>query len=199
MRRRPKAFTLIEVLLSAAMLALLMSALFSAHHTAHRALQAGRERFELLRRGMVTVTRLRRILSSASPYRQRNERADFQGSDSRLVFVSLAHDPELAMAPVNYILSSEDGRVLLKRDGLAPLCKLWDEKTFETMPLPGLVKISLAYSDGSEWSDEWKLGSKGMLPAAVRLELTIVGDDPKNRLDLREIIRIEGARRPNQQ
>jgi general secretion pathway protein J len=186
-RRREQGFTLLELLLSITIIALIAVLLLGAFHVGYRAWEKGDaviESFQRLR-GVLELTRRQLtaavaldVLPEAGP------RLDFQGTERALRFISthsLVPGSSSGRIVVNYRAETgPDGqwRLVFHEQSLL---QMDPSRTAEPLPadyvelIGGLAGIRFQYLKADEtagepvWSAVWNPDADGPLPAAVRL------------------------------
>ena len=179
-RSREGGFTLLEILVSVAVLAIVLSLVFKAFDTTAetvRQVSARGDRYHLVR---VIYSRLSEELIAAD-WEKGNRRTVFVGLDGTqgvrpagmLRFSSRAHvrtEPEVPESDLNLLVYELRGGTLLRREERNPLSL--SDRSVETDALArGVTEFSLRYWDGSAWRESWDAAALQDLPSAVRIEL----------------------------
>ena len=187
-RRKEQGFTLLELLLSITIIALIAVLLLGAFHVGYRAWEKGDAAIESLQRMRGVLELTRRQLTAAvalGVLPEAGPQLDFQGSERALRFISthsLVPGPGSGRIVVNYRAETgPDGRWRLVFHEQSLLQA--EDPTRSAEPLPadyveligGLADIRFEYLKAGEtvgepvWSAVWNPEADGPLPAAVRL------------------------------
>lgn len=185
-RRRAAGFSLVEVLLAIALLALLSTAAWGAMRTATRAVERGEALIERTNKLRVTQELLRRQISQALAVPFDRDTTDgrvtnFRGERDRLMWVSPM--PGYLGRGGSYVQE-----IALERDGFGNALKFrhamvngfelregFPDKPGPVVLLEGIADLRIAYrgtnAEGrlEDWVDEWDKG--GPLPLLVRVEI----------------------------
>jgi len=178
-----RAFTLLELLVALAVVAIVLGALFASLRIAFRAKSSTEEAVEPMQRAQIALSFLRRDLESALP--PSGVLASlFQGSpadqdNSDLLFDAAVDAPPQAtmqtdIRQIEYLVLTEGSdRLLVRRvtsNLLAPIVPDPDDEVV----CRGVVNFSLQYYDGSNWNDTWdSTQQQNALPAAVQISLDL--------------------------
>ncbi|MBT0664034.1 prepilin-type N-terminal cleavage/methylation domain-containing protein [Geobacter pelophilus] len=176
-------FTLLEVLVALALLAIIASALYGSYFTLFKGKETTVAAMDQRRAVRETLDLLRRELSS-SWYRSGKpltpfvveDRDQFGKPASRLAFVTIA-PPVAGGQPVSDQLAVEYTTVA--REEMLDLNRSAQDlhKSAKPMPYPQIEKIEgflvECSSDGSKWVKSWDTAINGNLPKAVRVTLQV--------------------------
>jgi prepilin-type N-terminal cleavage/methylation domain-containing protein len=180
-----RGFTLVEVVLSMAIVAMVVAAVFAVLRLAHRAERKGVGRSESSQRVMVLADRLSWLLAGTFPYKQfdpeeETERIFFDGEADSLAFVTTSVDrysDDAADRPgLKYV------RLSLGPGGLRA-----DERVFymkdavlrEYVLEPGAVSLEIEYMEQDRetgetgWVGNWDPRSRDYIPVAVSLRVVL--------------------------
>lgn len=184
-RKSEDGFTLLEVLIAVALLALLSAALYGTYFSVIRGSETARERTEPLRDARVTLDLLRRELSSVY-YRKSNARLQFIVEDrdnfgkpaSVLYFTALTVPrpgsvPSSDVMAARYRLVRDDkDKLLLSRETQ----DLYLDLKTRPYPLTGEIEgFLIECYNGKDWVRSWDTRLNGNLPKAVRVTLQMKG------------------------
>lgn len=185
-RKSEAGFTLLEVLIAVALLALLSGALYGTYFSVMRGSEATRERTEPLRDARMALDLLRRELSAAC-YAKANERLHFVvedrdlfGSPASILDFTAFTVPRSGSVPSSDVMTvryrpvrDEDERLILSRESR----DLYLEAKTLPYPFTGEIQGFLVECyDGSVWVKSWDTRLNGVLPKAVRVTLQLKGD-----------------------
>jgi len=180
-----RGFTLIEVVLSLAILAMVVAVVFSVLRLAHRAERKGTERSEISQRIVVIADRLTWLLAGAYPYMEHDKEAEkdrvvFSGDAESLGFVTTSVDkysPDTADLPgLKYV------RLWLGPEGLRADERLFymkDEDLDEYVIEPNAVRLEMEYMEQdpetgqTEWVGAWDPEDREYIPRAVSVRLVL--------------------------
>ena len=217
--RHQHGFTLIEVLLAMAMVAILFTMLYGTFGNSADLIQAAEQEGESYHMARLTVRQLSQELTSVvqsvngvifhataeagCPQIVRVEFLDavqegdkggigFIAVDAEendrpmdcLVFATYAHGryrpnaKESDLSVVTYWL--DDDKVMHQEE--TNLFSL-SSKSVESYPLAeGVEGMNFKFFDGTQWVDEWDAGKQGVLPPAVKVELTFLLPSAERRV-----------------
>lgn len=211
MRRRAshRAFTLLELMLAAVMVAILGVSLAAAMHVGFRARDSARAQVGQMRRAAIamelaqqdlqSVTRSGGVLAGAFVGRGT---ADVDGQTAALEFFALGRDADADESPlgegvrrVELLLRTDaDPPALVRRVERNLLAPVREAGVEETLAL-GVSAFVVRFFDGADWLEEWDSTVQGgELPLAV--ELTIELSPPDDRAlpyRLTQVVPIAGA------
>lgn len=185
-RKSEQGFTLLEVLIAVALLALLSGALYGTYFSVQRGSDAVRERTEPLRDARMALDLLRRELSAAC-YTQDNDRLHFIVEDrdlfgkpaSSLDFTAFTV-PRSGSVPSSDAMAvryrpvrDADEHLILSRESR----DLYLNAKTRPYPFTGEIEGFLVECyNGSAWVRSWDTRLNGVLPKAVRVTLQLKGD-----------------------
>lgn len=187
---RSSGFTLIEVLLAAAIFALVATITWSSLHATFKTEKAVSERTELQEVGTALLNKIREDLSQAFLVETPRSQTFFRGEDNldhdKITFSALAHFPskpearESEQTQITYETESnpaEAGLFLLKRKETAYLDGTEDVEA-ETMTVAeNLLAFNLEYgADGKSFRPVWdskSIDQLNKLPKIVRLSMKL--------------------------
>jgi len=201
-----KGFTLLEVLVSMAILAIILATIYSAYTTNVEAIQIARQNGEVHQTARIVLDRMTKDLQSALIQAGEDRKEESGSSEKiklglvgqqreinrrradRIDFTTVTHLPLTERGPssdlceIGYLVSEDpEGKVLvlLKRDDPTA-----DEDFTEGGSLQeiarNVIEFNLTYLDSrGEESDKWSTlegGAESGLPALIKLRL-VLGDD----------------------
>lgn len=198
--RRARGFTLMEIMIAAAIIGLMGMTTAVAFQTSVRARDMVEKDNILYRQLRIALTRMTREIGSAFvsdrydalKYRDQNDRpTNFVGEENRLLFTTFAHQrlltdsKETDQAVVEYrVEASRDPKRRGQSDLLRRVNPLVQERMdrggSEDVLFENLTALEFAYWDSTreEWVDEWdtrRAEQKDLLPTRVRV--TILAND----------------------
>ncbi|MEP6600561.1 MAG: type II secretion system protein GspJ [Nitrospirota bacterium] len=186
---REDGFTLIEVLVAVAILAVLASLVSLTFSSTFRILHAtedahGREHQARTCLTLITEDLMMARLHGRFPWNTRNAERDGQPSDL-LAFVSASHvryRPNVPEADLTRVLYTREGD-RLARFSLRNLYGVLPAALERVDVATGVVAFNVRYYDGvsSVWVDEWDGQSRKTLPRAVMIELTLLNSRQEAR------------------
>ncbi|MBI4828979.1 MAG: prepilin-type N-terminal cleavage/methylation domain-containing protein [Nitrospinae bacterium] len=187
-------FTLLETLIAAAIMAMLMSALYASFTGLVTAGQAAEERARLAHTARFIIQRMTGDLANASLFTHNRsgvfegvsggdldrpaDRVAFTGFSRRMVFTGAGSDQALVEWRA---VETPGGELLTLSRAERPWAVVRGAETMEEeedgLEVTGrLVSFSVRYRRGGEWVDEYRLADARALPAAVKVEFTLRGE-----------------------
>ena len=180
MRRGPRGFTLLEVLLALAIVGALVTIAFGGMRVALAAWRQGEDRAEAHQHVRSTALTLVRAVGAVYPYRAARGLAPepvllFEGDGRRVAFVTQA-PPFAPAAPIAFtavVIELEDGaepglvvrqRPLPNRDPFDKAEVVFRDATVTAFEIRYL-------DDAGAWQEEWKAENDDTTPRAVRLSI----------------------------
>lgn len=182
-------FTLLELMISLVILALIVVLVFGGFRLGVRAWEKGEREMEAQQRRRIVADLISRQLASLRPYEVRTEGKRlmlFKGDESSLIFSSqmpLSPEHPYGLVRVEYrTLDQGDGKGLaffeeiLALSEQEALLEEADEDEFQVL-LEGLEEIRFAYlqeesgEESRRWVEEWDPEKDEGLPLGVRLTL----------------------------
>lgn len=172
-----RGITLVEMLLAMVLFSVLMSLVYGSYVYAARTIARCQDGYEPFRDSLKLQKILTRVLASASASKQRNNKATFEGDETRISFTSLnrqGFDPEhpWPLAYVRVTAVRDEGLTILSH----PTWWLSDKESAETgakWTFPTVREVKFEYQDGRDWLREWDAGKKGKLPRGVRMAIKL--------------------------
>jgi general secretion pathway protein J len=176
--RRPRGFTLIELVIALAIVAVLIVIAFGGLRVAVAAWQRGEDRAEAHQHVRSVALSLARAVSATYPYRAARSLAPepvvlFAGTDRRMEFVTQTPPFPFAI-PIAFtaVVYSFDGTAegggLVIRERPLPNQEPFD-KAEVVYRDPTVTSLKLAYLDDGGWKDSWDGAESKSTPQAVKI------------------------------
>lgn len=192
--KRHSGFTLIEIILSLALTALLLSLLSGGMYAVMNDWESNTDALDERLDETITILQIERALKGAFPHSYRDNSSlgrfvYFQGDDETLGWVSTV-SPQRAGGLMAWQLESRSGEgVFLK---LVPALSDNPEQRFDdieaTVLLPNYeAEFSYLYEEldfSKEWRDEWIGEEQNALPLAVHILLTPIDADDTRSINI---------------
>ena len=184
MRRHAAGFTLLEMVLAMAAVAMISAICYGAFHVGIRAVQHGEVAVVTAQRLRVASDTLIRQVKSTVAYPARTEEEEeypyFVGQSESMSFVTAA--AQLGgggLALVTYRIETDPPRIVLEEtpffspDSLGGAADGGSPEARSAVLLDGFERASFAYllDDGAdfEWRNSWDAADEELLPAAIRI------------------------------
>ena len=176
-----KGFTLLELLISSTILAVLLSSAWFSFSAIQRAANSSNERYAFLIDATIATREIQKLLQEASPYTQQGKDTFFKGT-SKIIQLTSTHNKK-RLTPQQFaeikiesskftIVANQFDWLLRKTDGIKKTDGI--EKTHKQI-FPNIREVKFKYGDGDDdhWKNEWDLTKKGRLPDVISIELTM--------------------------
>ncbi|OGV96733.1 MAG: hypothetical protein A3I04_05345 [Nitrospinae bacterium RIFCSPLOWO2_02_FULL_39_110] len=158
-----QGFTLVEILISITILAIVMSILYGTFSTSSTNVKIIEDRADELSSLAGAIDVVSNEIRSIYPPME-NYLEEFLGKKDRIVFTSLTHfvkDDDPAIQKISYLF--EDGQFIRRTwysDSAGEVKK-------DTLLLNNINESSFSYFDGEQWIDDWPDGKN--IPSGVRI------------------------------
>jgi type II secretion system protein J len=178
-RDRDKGFTLVEILIALAILAMIVASTFTIFRSASKSWQKGETRSERYQNARSAISKMSTEISQAvvnsSPL------CKFTGDKNTVSFVSFVSTGSgvFELSEIKFWLDT-DKKLLMSNDDVDPD---YDFTTYDHSDVlsGGISELEFSYSDGSAWTDTWNsdqvLGIG--LPKAVKVKIKV--EDKKSK------------------
>jgi len=174
-----KGFTLVEVLIALAILAMIVASTFTIFRSASKSWQKGETRSERYQNARSAISRINSEISQAVI--NSNPLCKFTGDKNKAGFVSFvsAESGVFELSEVEFWLDGAK-RFLMRNDDLDPD---YDFTTYDHSDIlsENVSELEFSYFDGAVWADTWNSDSAlGIgLPKAVKIKIRV--EDKKAR------------------
>ncbi|MBI4871114.1 MAG: hypothetical protein HY814_06065, partial [Candidatus Riflebacteria bacterium] len=197
-RLRRSGFTILELLISTALLTTLLVTTWACYATASRSMNRVMGRFDVFlkvihfRRGFINS------VQGASPYPQvANTKADFKGESRKLAFTTLSTpfplptSPPVPISPIAWVEfgTTPGGKHTVSAHPYYFLSSDLSKDKADRIVLEDVKKWEFGYYDGSSWSTAWDYSLKRKLPRQVRVKYTLTGE----RREVEDVITVSIA------
>ena len=185
MKRRPRrqnGFTLLELILSSFIIALLMLSLYTALHTAYKARTVMNTASAKVRSARAALDLIEQDLRSVQPPSTVDVLAGpFEGTDSEIDFNCLARDYGKDADPlsdgmryVSILMDSSTGTQALVQKVQRNLLPAAAADPVNEIIATNVTAFSVRYYDGTDWATEWdSTQENNTLPVAVEVTVTV--------------------------
>ncbi len=188
MIKKTNAFTLIELLITTVIFAVVVVSLYSAFHAGILSYNRLDSVFNVFQASRMAFNRLELDLRNAFIYSDTDSK--FKGTAQALDFFSICdtYDKDKSYRNVSRMKYELSGNIL-KRTNLSGLSALDDMADSEPDEMADIKEISFkyAFADGNSdnpysWQDLWPMlvNQKEILPAAVIIRLSVIQRDKNN-------------------
>jgi general secretion pathway protein J len=188
----PTGFTLLEVVISVGILAVILSIVYNTFNSSMKAFTAMENQGDAYAQARIVLTRMSEEIASIyfSPQNRNTgllgeDRDEYDLPADSLHFTSLSHirwvkdSKESELCEIGYYLEKDEetGSLFRRED--------WNvDGTIEEGGRPlelaqGVDGLNFRFYDGEEWADEWDSRIKGGLPKAI--EVVLVMRDPRRK------------------
>jgi general secretion pathway protein J len=205
---RPAGFTLLEVVISVGILAVILTIVYNTFNSSMKAFTAMENEGDAYAQARIVLARMEEEIASIyiSDISDEKNKTGLLGEDrdeydlpaDSLHFTSLSHirwtkdSRESELCEIGYYLEKdEETGFLFRRED-------WNvDGTLEEGGRPlelaeGVDGLNFKYYDGNEWVDEWDSRIKKGLPKAIEVEL-IMRDPRRKRITFRNIFKVHIA------
>lgn len=171
------AFTLVEVLIALAILAMVVASTLTIFKSVSKSWQRGEVRSERYHNARAAMGRMDAEISQAVI--NENSLAVFIGDKEKARFISFVSTDDGVFEPaeIEYWLD-KDKKVLMRNEGADPD---YDFSTFDHSDVlaDNIAILEFSYYDGLLWNDNWDSGTEKLLPKAVRIKIKV--EDKKGK------------------
>lgn len=188
---RQKGFTLVEILIALAILAMIVASTFTIFRSSSTSWQKGQTRSERYHNARVAVGRISKEISQAVI--SENSLSRFIGEKKEVSFISFVSTAAevFELAEIEYWLD-RDQKLLMRNEDVEPD---YDFSTQEHSDIlaDNISELEFSYYDGLDWKDTWdsdlagddeegdagQTETQGILPKAVRIRIKV--EDKKGK------------------
>ncbi|MBC8473833.1 MAG: prepilin-type N-terminal cleavage/methylation domain-containing protein [Candidatus Omnitrophica bacterium] len=174
-----KAFTLVEILIALAILAMIVASTFTIFRSSAKSWQKGEIRSERYHNARVAIGRMSMEISQAVIIE--NSDARFIGQPDEVSFVSFVSSTEgvFEQAEIEYWFDSAQ-KVLMRNEDAEPDYD-FSTQDYSDILADGISELEFSYYDGSTWVDSWdsrfideETGDEvDSLPKAVKIKIQV--------------------------
>ena len=192
-RWRVEGFTLVEILISLAILAMIVTSTFTIFRSASQSWQKGEVRSERYQNARNAISRMSTEISQAvinsSPL------CGFKGEKNKISFMSFvsAESGVFELSEVEYWLDNSK-KALMRNDDVDPD---YDFTTYDHSDIlsDNISELAFSYFDGLAWTDTWSSDKdKGIsLPKAVKIKIKVEDKKAKEGETFEVIARLKTA------
>ncbi|PIP68014.1 MAG: hypothetical protein CO035_07960 [Candidatus Omnitrophica bacterium CG_4_9_14_0_2_um_filter_42_8] len=174
-----KGFTLVEILIALAIMAMIVASTFTIFRSASKSWQKGETRSQRYQNARNAVSRISAEISQAVI--NSNELSKFTGDKNKISFISFVSTDSgiFELSEVEYWLDGAK-RLLMRNDDIEPD---YDSGTYDHSDIlsDNISELEFSYFDGSIWLDAWNSDeATGIgLPKAVKIKIRV--EDKKAR------------------
>lgn len=175
-----RGFTLVEILIALAILAMIVASTFTIFRSSSRSWQKGEERSERYHTARVAMGKMATEISQA--VMSEDGLSKFIGSSSEISFISFVSTAQgvFEMAEIEYWLD-EDHKLLMRNEEIDPDYD-FSTQDYSDILADNISEMEFSYYDGLIWSDTWDSDGKGededskeqgVLPKAVKIKVKV--------------------------
>lgn len=181
---RQNAFTLVEILISLAILAMIVVSTFTIFITSSKSWKKGESRSEKYHNARTAMGKMSMEISQAVI--SENSLCKFIGEKERVKFISFVSTSSgiFERSEIEYWLDS-DKKVLMRNEDVEPDYD-FSTQDYSDILAEGITLLEFSYYDATVWSDTWDK-TIPVLPKAVKINLT-VGDKKGKESETFEVI-----------
>ena len=190
---RVKGFTLIEILISLAILAMIVASTFTIFQSASKSWQKGETRSERYQNARSSISKISAEISQAVI--NSSFFCKFTGTKNQVSFVSFVSTGSgvFELSEVEYRLDGAK-RLLIRNDDIEPD---YDFITYDHSDIlsDNISELEFSYFDGSAWKDTWNSDQAlGIgLPKAVKIKIRVEDKKTKEGETFEVIARLRTA------
>ena len=175
-----RGFTLVEILIALAILAMIVASTFTIFRSSSRAWQKGEERSERYHTARVAMGKMATEISQA--VMSDDGLSKFLGRSSEISFISFVSTAQgvFEMAEIEYWLD-EDHKLLMRNEEIDPDYD-FSTQDYSDILADNISEMEFSYYDGLIWSDTWDSDEEGededskgqrVLPKAVKIRVKV--------------------------
>lgn len=188
-----KGFTLVEILIALAILAMIVASTFTIFRSASKSWQKGEARSERYQNARSAISRISAEISQAVI--NSNPLCKFTGTKDKVSFFSFVSTDSgvFELCEIVYWLDSAK-KVLMRNDEIDPD---YDFTTYSHSDAlsDNVSELEFSYFDGTSWSDTWNSDqtSGSGLPKAVKIKIRVEDKKAKEGETFEVIARLRTA------
>ena len=170
MLRGRLGFTIVEILIALAILAMIVASTFTIFRSSAKSWQKGEIRSERYHNARVAIGRMSMEISQAVIIE--NSDARFIGQPGEVSFVSFVSSTEgvFEQAEIEYWFDSAQ-KVLMRDEDAEPDYD-FSTQDYSDILADGISELEFSYYDGSIWADVWN-PEEALLPKAVKIKIQV--------------------------
>ena len=180
---RKKGFTLVEILIALAILAVIVTSTFVIFRSSTKSWQKGEKRSERYHNARVAVGKMSTEISQA--VMRENKLSKFIGKNEEVGFVSFVSTAEgiFELVEIEYWLD-RDRRFLMRNEDIDPDFDFSTQDNSDILA-ENITLLEFSYYDGLTWSEAWNLSEneedgeeeieidESVLPKAVKIKIKV--------------------------
>jgi len=180
---RKKGFTLVEILIALAILAVIVTSTFVIFRSSTESWQKGEKRSERYHNARVAVGKMSTEISQA--VMSENRLSKFIGNNEEVGFVSFVSTAEgiFELVEIEYWLD-KDRRFLMRNEDIDPDFDFLTQDNSDILA-ENITLLEFSYYDGLTWSEAWNLSEneedgeeeieidESVLPKAVKIKIKV--------------------------
>ncbi len=184
---RKKGFTLVEILIALAILAVIVTSTFVIFRSSAKSWQKGEKRSERYHNARIAIGKMSTEISQAVV--SEDKLSKFIGDNEEVGFVSFVSTAEgiFELVEIEYWLE-ENGRFLMRNEDIDPDFDFSTQDNSDILA-ENIVLLEFSYYDGLTWSDTWNLNEdeedteeegeeeleidESVLPKAVKIKIKV--------------------------
>lgn len=174
MLRANRGFTLIEILIALAILAMIVASTFTIFRSSAKSWQKGEIRTERYHNARTAIGRMSQELSQA--VMTGNAECRFTGAKGEVKFISFMSTRAEVFEPseITYWLDKEN-KYLMRNGDIEPDYD-FSTQDYSDILADGISELEFSYYDGSAWNDTWDSSASEddkVLPKAVKIKIKV--------------------------
>lgn len=169
MLRNRAGFTLVEILISLAILAMIVASTFTIFRSSSKSWQKGETRSERYHNARTAIGKMSMELSQA--VMKDGKVCKFTGEESRVGFLSFVSSSSgvFEIAEIEYWLD-KGRRLLLRNEDIEPDYDFLTQDQSDIL-VDNISELEFSYYDGMNWNGSWN--SDSILPKAVKIKIKL--------------------------